>query len=198
MIPQYFAIIGAVIASLGSFYYLYETITGKSQPNRITWLLWGIFPMITFIAQRSQGVQDISWVSFASGLTPLLIFAASFINKKSYWKSHRADYYLMVAAVAGIVMWAITDNPNLAIAFALLADLLAAIPTIIKCYKHPETESWAAYGVSTFGLFISLLAIQSWNFQNAAFVVYLFIINAIMALLSFRKPTKPLLHTETE
>lgn len=198
MIPGYFALVGAIIASLGGFYYLYETITGKSQPNRITWLLWGIFPMITFIAQRAQGVQDISWVSFTSGFTPLLIFAASFLNKKAYWKTHRTDYYLMVAALLGIIMWGLTDNPNLAIGFALIADFMAGTPTLIKCYKHPESESWAAYSISTIGFAVSMLAIQSWNFQNAAFVVYLFLINAIMAFFASRKPTKPLLHTETE
>jgi hypothetical protein len=52
MLPEYCAIIGAIIGSLGGFYYLYETIAGKAQPNRITWLLWGIFPMVIFAAQR--------------------------------------------------------------------------------------------------------------------------------------------------
>lgn len=59
MIPGYFAIVGAVIASLGGLYYLYETITGKSKPNRVSWLLWGVMPMIIFVAQRVQGVEGL-------------------------------------------------------------------------------------------------------------------------------------------
>ena len=35
MLPEYCTIIGAIIGSLGGFYYLYETIAGKTQPNRI-------------------------------------------------------------------------------------------------------------------------------------------------------------------
>ncbi len=198
MIPEYFGIVGAIVASLGGFYYLYETITGKSQPNRVTWILWGVFPMITFIAQRAQGVEGVSWVTFVSGFTPLLVFAASFLNKKAYWKSRTLDYYLMLAAIVGIIMWAITDNPNLAIALALLADLLAAIPTVIKCYQHPETESWVAYGISMIGFAIGLLSVQTWNFENSAFVIYLTAINTIMAAFSTRKPTIPKLHTEAE
>lgn len=196
MIPEYYAIAGAIIASLGGIYYLYETITGKSQPNRVTWILWGIFPMITFAAQRAQGVEGISWVTFVSGFIPLLVFLTSFINKKAYWKSRPMDYYLMIAAIAGITMWALTDNANLAIAFALLADFLAAIPTIIKCFKHPESESWIAYSISTLGFILSLFAIQAWNFQTSAFVIYLTLINGLMAVLSARKPTTPALHTE--
>ena len=187
MLPDYFAIVGAVVASLGGLYYLYETILGKSQPNRITWLLWGIFPMITFIAQRAQGVEGLSWVTFASGFTPLLVFGASFINKKAYWKSRPFDYYLMLAACVGIVLWALTDNANIAIAFALLADFLAAVPTIIKCYRHPQTESWVAYALSTFGFLLGMLAIKEFDFQNVAFVTYLFLVNGLMAALSARK-----------
>ncbi len=175
MIPEYFAVIGAVIASVGGFYYLYETITGKAKPNRVTWLLWGLFPMITFIAQRAQGVEGLSWATFAAGFPPFLVLFASFLNKKAYWKTEPKDYLLMAAAVAGIILWALTDNPNLAILFALVSDFLAGVPTLIKSYKHPETESWIAYGLGAIGFGMGVLAIQTYTFENYAFISYLFI-----------------------
>lgn len=101
MLPEYCAIIGAVIGSLGGLYYLYETVAGKAQPNRVTWLLWGLFPMVIFVAQRAQGIAGISWVSFVAGFVPLLVVAASFLNSKAYWKSEPRDYCLMAAAVVG-------------------------------------------------------------------------------------------------
>lgn len=187
MLPEYFAIVGALIASLGGLYYLYETLTGKSKPNRVTWLLWGIFPMITFIAQRAQGVEGLSWATFVSGFTPFLIFGASYINKKAYWQTKALDYYCLVAGFVGIALWALTKNANLAILFALLADFCAAIPTIIKCYKHPKSESWHAYLLSTIGFGISLMSVQMWNFENYAFILYLTLINGVMALFSARR-----------
>lgn len=188
MIPEYFAIIGAVIASLGGLYYLYETIIGKAKPNRVTWFLWGLFPMIIFVAQRAQGVEGVSWLSFAAGFTPFLIVAASFLNKKAYWKTEPRDYVLMGAALLGILAWLVTDEPNLAILFVLVADILASIPTIIKAYKHPETESWIAYGISAVGFGIGVLAIQSFDFQNCAFVIYLFAVQALLTILAIRRP----------
>jgi hypothetical protein len=189
MLPEYFAIVGAVVGSLGGFYYLFDTIVGRAQPNRITWLLWGIFPMVIFVAQRAQGVEGLSWTSFVAGFTPLLIVAASFFNPKAYWRSEPRDYYLMAAAVAGIVLWAVTDNPNLALLFSLLADMLAGVPTLLKCYRHPESESWVAYAISTFGFGISLLSVQTYDFENTAFVTYIFIINGAFALLASRGRT---------
>ena len=57
MIPEYYAFIGAIIGSIGGLYYLYDTVIGRAQPNRVTWFLWGLFPMIIFVAQRAQGVE---------------------------------------------------------------------------------------------------------------------------------------------
>lgn len=186
MLPEYCAIIGAIVGSLGGFYYLYETIAGKAQPNRITWLLWGIFPMVIFAAQRVQGVEGISWASFVAGFLPLLVVTASFFNKKAYWKSEPRDYYLMAAAIFGIILWAVTDNPNLALLFSLLADILASIPTLIKAYRHPRSESWVAYAISTFGFGISFLSVQIYNFANATFVAYVVILNGALAVLASR------------
>ena len=196
MIPEYFALVGAAIASLGGLYYLYETITGKTKPNRITWLLWGLFPMIVFIAQKAQGVEGLSWVSFAAGFTPLLVLLASFLNKKAYWKTEPKDYYLMAAALLGIVLWLITDNANLAILLSLAADLFAGVPTIIKAHKHPETESWIAYAISAVGFGLGIFAIRSFIFENFAFIFYLFLINALLAVLSSRKKPLSFLHIE--
>jgi hypothetical protein len=142
--------------------------------------------MVIFVAQRAQGVEGLSWTSFVAGFTPFLIVAASFFNEKAYWKSEPRDYYLMAAAIVGIILWAITDDPNLALLFALLADMLAGVPTLIKSYRHPRSESWVAYAISTFGFGMSLLSVQTYDFENAAFVAYVFVLNGAVALLASR------------
>lgn len=186
MLPEIFAVIGAVIASIGGFIYLYETIRGTAKPNRVTWLLWGVLPMITFVAQRVQGVEGLSWATFVAGFTPLLIVAASFFSKKAYWKTAPLDYACMVFAFVGIGLWAVTKNPNMAILLSIIADFAAGFPTLKKTVSHPETESWSAYAVSAAGFLISILAIHEWTFENYAFVGYLFMMEGLLAILAFR------------
>ncbi|HEX9009085.1 MAG TPA: hypothetical protein VF804_01870 [Holophagaceae bacterium] len=186
MLPESCAIVGALIGSLGGCYYLAETLVGRAQPNRITWLLWGLFPMVIFLAQRAQGVAGVSWASFVAGLTPLLVVAASFFNRNAYWKTEPRDYGLMAAAVLGLLLWALTHEPNLALLFSLLADGLASVPTLLKAYRHPRSESWVAYAVSAVGFGISLLSVQAHTFEATAFVAYLVLLNGTLAALASR------------
>ena len=187
MIPEYFALIGALIGVLGGFYYLYQTLIGKTKPNRVTWFMWALFPMIAFVAQLSQGVGAIAWVTFFAGLTPSLIFVASFINKNAYWQTKGTDYFLLSASLLSLGLWSITDNANIALVIAIIADIFAAVPTYQKAWYHPQSESWVAYAISAAGFFLSLLAIQTYTFQNYAFVIYVFLLNGSLALLSARK-----------
>ncbi len=56
MLNQNFVIIGALIGTAGAIAYLTDTIKGKVKPNRVSFLLWAIAPMIAFAAQIKQGV----------------------------------------------------------------------------------------------------------------------------------------------
>ena len=53
-------------------------------------------------------------------------------------------------------------------------------------YRHPQSESWIGYGISAVGFGISLLSVQVFNFENAAFAAYIFILNAALAVLAVR------------
>jgi len=188
MIPASWALLGALIGSAGGVVYLVDTVRGRARPNRVTWLLWGLFPLVIFAAQRAQGVAELSWTTASAGLLPLLVLAASFANPRAYWKSAPRDVLLLGAALAGMALWAVTDQPNLALLFALTADILASLPTLHKAWREPRSESWPAYAVSALGFGISLLAVPEPTLESAAFVAYIFLLNATLALLAARRP----------
>lgn len=139
MINPNFVIFGAFIQFVGSFPYIKETLQGKVKPNRVSWLLWAIAPLIAAWAEIQQGVGILALTTFIVGFIPLIIFIASFVNKDSEWKLGRIDIICGVLSVVGLILWMITQVGNIAILFSLLADGLSAIPTLIKSFKYPET-----------------------------------------------------------
>ena len=176
MINQNFIYLGALIFFLGSIGYFAETIQGKVKPNRVTWFLWGLSPMIAFIAQINQGVGLQSLLTFMVGFVPILILFASFINKNSYWKLEKFDFVCGFLSIIGLVLWQITKVGNIAILFRIIADFLAGWSTTVKSYNHPETENyWIYLGNAVFAL-ITLLTIKVWTFETYSFSLYMFII----------------------
>ncbi len=188
MLPEYFAVIGSVTASAGGIYYAYLTFRGRVKPNKVTWFFWSAFPMIAFAAQLVQGVGLVAWATFVAGVPPVLVLAGSLFNKDAYWKTRKIDYWFAVAGVLSVVAWQVTDIPGIAFTFSLLADFLVALPTVIKSYRFPETENWKAYGVSAFGFLLAVAAVHEWRYENYAFVVYLFLLNLVLAVFAARRP----------
>lgn len=182
-----FTYLGLLIISIGGFVYLFKTLKGEVKPNKVTWFLWSLAPLIAFAAQLKQGVGIQAWLTFVVGFQPLLIFIASFVNKKSYWKITKLDLIFGFLSIIGLVLWQITGVGNIAILFSIIADGMAALPTIIKSYKFPESETSFAYFTSALGSFIILLTINIWNFETFSFSLYIFIVNLILTTLIYFK-----------
>lgn len=187
MINPNFVIIGVLLQFIGGVTYFIDTLKGKIQPNKITWLLWSIAPFIAFTAEIKQGVGIQSLATFIVGFVPLLVFIASFANKRAYWKLNKLDFTCGALALLGIVFWYTTKVGNIAIFFSILADGLAGIPTIIKSYTNPESENYLVYFFGIINAGIALLVIYQWNFQNYGFPAYLLLLDIIFTLLIYFK-----------
>jgi hypothetical protein len=182
MLPEYFVFISALLASLGGLQYLYLTIRGKVQPNKMSYFFWGVLPCMGFLAQYEQGGGSVIWVTFVIALIPFIILIAATFNPLAYWGITKLDYALGAITVLSIIIWKATDSPEFALVFAIVADFFATIPTIIKSYTHPFSEDWRPYMLNTVGFLIGILAIQKWTFENYSFIVYVFSVTLCIAV----------------
>lgn len=183
MIDEKFIFVAVALILFGDFTYLVYTIKGRVRPNKVTWFLWALAPLIAFTAQLSQGVGLLSLTTLAFGAIPLLIFLASFLNKKAFWKITSFDLICGALAMVGLVLWQVTKVGNWAILFAIASDGLAAVPTVIKSYQAPETENYQVYLLNGLGAVITLFTIKEWNFAHWAFPLYIFLLGFMLFLL---------------
>jgi hypothetical protein len=187
MINPNFVIVGAIIAAVGTLSYLIDTLKGKVQPNRVSFLLWSLAPLIAFFAEIKQGVGIQALLTFVVGFLPLTIFIASFVNKKAEWKLTRFDLICGAMSIVGLILWYITKSGNIAIIFSILADGLAALPTVVKSFNYPETESAWPYFASTISGILTLLTVKVWNLANVGFPLYITLITlVIFSLVQFK------------
>lgn len=180
-------IVSAGISIFGATAYIRDTLAGKTKPNRVSWSMWALAPLIGTGAALAGGADP--WATlriFLAGFLPLLIFLTSFANRQSYWKLSSADILCGLCSLAAIATWIITDNPRLAILLAAIADGFALIPTLIKAWHFPETETGTTYLASLIATLLVIPSIPAWTIENTAFQIYLIIANTALIIAVYR------------
>lgn len=185
---HWLVVLSALVSLSGSVAYIRDTLKGTTKPNRMSWLLWALAPLIGTGAALSAHA-DI-WATtrtFLAGFIPLMVLLASFINPKSYWKLTLFDFLCGACSVLALIIWGVADSPRLAVLLAATADGFAALPTIRKAWQHPETETGLTYAAGLVAVLLVLPSIPKWSVENSAFQVYLLIINTFLILAVYRK-----------
>ncbi len=173
---------GALI-SWGAYAYIKDIYRSGTRPNLVTWFLWSVAPLIAFAAQLQSGVGPAAFLTLMVGLCPLAVFVAGL--KKGEFRPSRFDLLCGGASLIALVLWQITGSGALAVALSILADGLAATPTIFKAYKDPSSESPFLFMLFAVSAAITLLTLKHWGLESAGFSVY--ILTLYVALFSLVK-----------
>jgi hypothetical protein len=177
---EFLVLIAASATLVAAIAYIHSMLKGQTKPNRVTWLMWTIAPFTATFAAFSSGATWAAVPVFMSGLSPFLILLASSLNKRAYWKLSAFDYACGALSALALVLWYVTENPNVAIVFAIFSDALAATPTLRKAWRKPQTEFSWPFVVGVFSPMTSFLVAQEWTFSEIAFPAYLVAINILL------------------
>jgi len=183
VIDAHFVLVGVLVQLIGGLAYVVDTLKGKTRPNKVTWLMWAVAPLVAFAAELSEGAGIQSLATFITGFVPLLVFGASFVNRHSGWALTRFDFFCGALSLLGLGLWYVTRDGNIAIVFAIFADEAAAIPTLLKSYRDPQSENDLVYSLGLVNAGIAVLAAPEWDFKYLGFPVYLFGMQVVLVAL---------------
>lgn len=186
-LAHWLVLLSIAISLTGVFAYVRDMLRGKTKPNLVTWGLWAFAPLIATGAAIS--VQADPWATariFMAGFGPLLICIFALFISQSYWRLTVFDYACGALSLLALGAWLAADSPLLAILLAAVADVFASLPTLIKAWRFPATETFYTYFVGLFTAALVVPAIPVWNIENAAFQVYLIIVNTALCLVVIR------------
>ena len=186
--PHWLVLLSVVLSIVGSYAYIRDTLKGTTKPNRVSFSMWALAPLIGTAAAISADADIWATVRiFMAGFMPLLIFLFSFVNPQSYWRLSLFDFLCGFCSVVAIAVWGLVDAPRMAILFAAIGDGFASLPTIRKAWWYPETETGLAYIMSFISALIIIPSIPVWNIENASFQVYLLTANTLLLFAVYRK-----------
>ena len=179
---QYLVIVGLAVSAVGNISYLIGIFKGAVKPNKVSWLMWSVAPLIATFAAVSKGVTWAVLPVFMSGFGPFCVLVVSLFVKRSYWKLTTFDYFCGFFSVLALILWSVTREANVAIIFAIVADAFAAIPTLKKAWTNPETESVWQYGAGLICALTSFAAVTHWVFPEYGFAMYLVAVDSCLIL----------------
>jgi hypothetical protein len=183
VLDVHFVILGAVFGVIGYVGYVRDTLLGRNQPNRVTFLLWAVAPLLAFSVQVSEGVGLRSLVTFMVGFGPLAILAASFINSQAVWRIGLFDYVCGALSCGGLMLWLVTRHGIIALVTFIAADALAALPTIVKSWVYPQSESMVLYLGSLLNALVTLLTVDHFTTVVVAFPIYVVVLASLLLVL---------------
>jgi hypothetical protein len=176
LIDSRFIFLGLCFNFSGTIYYLRKALRREIKPHLVTWFLWALAPLIAFSAQTTENVGLPSLMTLMVGVNPALIFMVSVRDKEAHWSISKFDIVCGLLSLAGIGVWIVFQKAELGVAFSILSDALASIPTIRKAAIDPKSESWAVYVGAAVGAAITLATLKSWTFSRYAFAGYILVL----------------------
>ena len=187
MLPANIIYITIFSTLVGYVFYLKNIFYGQTRPNLVSWFIWMLAPFIGVFFQLKAGAGLSVLPVFLAGFGPLVVIIVSVFRKSSIWKINSLDIFCGALALAALIFYVLTRNLGISIFFAILSDGLAAVPTLIKSWKFPETETVAVYLPGIFNNILGLLIIKNWIFPIYSFGIYFILVNTAIIFCLYRK-----------
>src|SRR3989338_9840889 len=172
MLPGQVVYIGLLLQFTGQISYITSIIRGHAKPNLVSWFVWMLAPLIGFFFLIQAGAGFSALPIFMAGFGPFLIILFSILIKNGYWKINSFDITCGILALFSLLFYVVTHSLSISILFAILSDSLAAVPTIIKSWKFPETENGLLFFLAMLSNILGLLTIKVWSFSISIFGIF--------------------------
>lgn len=189
-----FGTFSILLMTLGAIPYIIDIHLGRVRPHIMSWLGWSAITTLGASAMMAGGASWSTSIIWANSLICLFIAIYSALRRAGVWSTTIYDYLFFILGIIGLILWQVLDLPLVALICAILADLSFGIPTIIKTYKDPTSETMTPWIFSTLSGIFSLFAVSTFAFYDVAYPAYLFFYDATILLIVLKiisKRSKP-------
>jgi hypothetical protein len=182
-------LLAGIIALFAYMPYVQGTLSGKTKPNRASWIIWSVVGIIIAASYWSAGASSTIWIPIINAFCITFVALLSIKFGEGGWTTF--DKTCLAASGISLIFWFLSGSPLVALGINILIDAIGSLPTIKKTYHRPEGENKAAWAIFFFAYTVNLFAIEKWNFEIAGYPVYLFILVAIVMALFMRPRHRP-------
>jgi hypothetical protein len=136
----------------------------------------------------SQYADGASWSLVMAGVQAVLtslVFVLSI--RRGEGGVSRADIIMIAIAGAGVIGWIAADEPLVATACVVAADLIGAGLMVPKTYRDPDSETLITFAFASLGGALAAGAVGAIDVSLLLYPAYYCVINGAIALLIWER-----------
>jgi hypothetical protein len=170
-----------VIGVADTIPYVRDTLRGSTRPHRGTWLIWGVLAVVVCFSQYADGA---SWSLIMAAVQAVLTTGIFMLSiRRGEGGVSPVELLMIGIASAGVVGWIVADEPLVATACVVAADLLGAAMMVPKTYRDPESETLVTFAFASLGGALAAGAVGSVDLSLLLYPAYYCVVNGAIALL---------------
>jgi hypothetical protein len=161
--------------------YVRDTLRGATRPHRGTWLIWGVLAILVSLSQYADGA---SWSLVMAAVQAVLTSVIFLLSIRRGEGGLRPIEMVMIAiAGLGVIGWIVADEPLVATAFVVAADVIGAAMMVPKTYRDPESETLVTFALASLCGALAAGAVGALDLSLLLYPVYFCVVNGAIALL---------------
>jgi hypothetical protein len=177
-------LLGVLAGALGAadtVPYVRDILAGRTRPYRWTWLIWAVLAIVVCASQRADGASWSLVMAAVQAVLTSVIFALAI--RRGEGALGAVERVILAVAAGGVVGWLIADEPVVATACVVAADLIGAAMMLPKTYRDPESETLATFALASVAGAFAAGAVGRLDASLLLYPVYFCVANAAIALL---------------
>jgi hypothetical protein len=175
-----FGVLAGVVGVVDTIPYVRDIVRGSTRPHRGTWFIWGLLAIVVCVSQRADGA---SWSLVMAGTQAVLTsFIFVLAIRRGEGGLSAADGVLIAIAAGGMAAWVVVDEPIIATACVIAADLIAAAMMVPKVYRDPGSETLMTFALAGAGGALAVGAVGATDVSLLCYPIYYCLVNWALAL----------------
>ena len=176
-----FGVLAGVVGVVDTVPYVRDIVRGTTRPHRGTWFIWGMLAIVVCVSQRADGA---SWSLVMAGTQAVLTtFIFVLAIRRGEGGLSAIDGLLIAIAAGGMAAWVVVDEPLIATACVIAADLIAAAMMVPKVHRDPGSETLMTFALAGAGGALAVGAVGAADVSLLCYPVYYCLVNWALALL---------------
>ncbi len=178
---SFFGILSFVLAFGATIPYVFDILKGRARPARSTRVLFLLLMLVTLVVQSRDFTSWVLLLTIGELASQIIIFTLSI--KYGHGGLARLDKACYLAFIISLSAYLFTKNATLSLTLLVLTDLIAFVPTIVKIWRDPTSDTWIFFAVG--GMAAALASFLSRNgnsYNEMVFPGYIFLANGLAAL----------------